>query len=256
MPKRRLSFSEAEAAGKMQHDTVFCADPDLLVEVTDHHHRPPRTESFSVHSQLLMLGSPVWQRMLTCGMSEGVTKTVKLDEDIEEFRLFYSLLHIATAPSLTRQAAFSMSRWADYYECEALKSRCEEYLIMFVECHTQEALAHAIDCNLHRRVRQCMSAIKKELPNTINCLAPLAAPGNEQLMEEVWPAICASLGDAWASWRARFIADNMEDVRMQTTPPLEQIRQMWPFIAAAVMASPKWAAEKSYYFTRPDSWPA
>ena len=101
-----------------------------------------------------------------------------------------------------------------------------------------------------------MSAIKKELPNTINCLAPLAAPGNEQLMEEVWPAICASLGDAWASWRARFIADNMEDVRMQTTPPLEQIRQMWPFIAAAVMASPKWAAEKSYYFTRPDSWPA
>ena len=84
------------------------------------------------------------------------------------------MLHTSTVEPLTDQTAMVLSRWADEYQVEALKSICEEYLIKNVSYKSQAALLHAVYCNLPRRLRQCMNFMLSDLGNNINKLAPLA----------------------------------------------------------------------------------
>ena len=123
--------------------------------------------------------------------------TVKLiDKDPDEFKLFYSMLHISTMQALAPGTAMVLSRWADEYQADSLKSMCEDVLMMHVEPKSQDALLHALECNLHRRIRQCIESMKKDLAKHINSLAPLAGSGYETLMQEVWDAanaVCAKI---------------------------------------------------------------
>ena len=73
-------------AKRRANDSAYSAEPDLQVLIAE--------RLVEVHSQVLMIASPVWRNMLTNGMLEGVNGTVKLtDKDPEEFKLFYGMLH-------------------------------------------------------------------------------------------------------------------------------------------------------------------
>ena len=76
----RMSKRPADASA------MYCAEPDLRVIVTDE--AAATEETIEVHSQVLMLGSPIWKSMLTGGMLEAAKGEVKLiDKDPDEFKL-------------------------------------------------------------------------------------------------------------------------------------------------------------------------
>ena len=153
-----------------------------------------------------------------------------------------------------------LSRWADEYQVEAMRKLCEEF-IMSKDCNPahssinaknngQEALIHALQYNMPRRLEQCINSMVDNLDNGgIHGLAPLAAPGHEPLMQMVWPRVCKKVNP-------NVLADGgaVNDIPM---PPLEHIRSLWPFIATTVTNTtgrifPRHASTR---FTRPSNWP-
>ena len=68
---------------------MYRADPDLRVVITDELQTPAHMETIEVHSQILMLASPVWKSMLTGGMTEAANGEVKLaGKNPDDFKLF------------------------------------------------------------------------------------------------------------------------------------------------------------------------
>ena len=246
---RRSQFAATAVTMKRRSDdsafSAFSAEPDLQVQIAEC--------IVEVHSQVLMIASAVWRNMLTNGMLEGVNGTVNLmDKDPEEFKLFYGMLHTSTVEPLTDQSAMVLSRWADEYQVEALKSICEDHLIKNVSHNSQAALLHAVHCNLPRRLRQCMDFMLSDLGNHINKLALFAVPGHEALMQEVWQAVCNKV---CYGGHSRYLVPQGEQLRDKPIPPLDHVRSMWPFMVASLQAS-KWSARSAdAVFVRPENWP-
>ena len=84
--------------------SMYSAEPDLRVSITDRDDSRSRAlaEIVEVHSQVLMIASPVWRSMLTSNMIEGFSGTVTMiGKDSEEFKLIYRTLHTtATSKAL------------------------------------------------------------------------------------------------------------------------------------------------------------
>eukprot|EP00434_Breviolum_minutum_P004759 symbB.v1.2.004192.t1/scaffold236.1/size256932/2 len=89
------------------------------------------SREIQAYSLLLMLASPVFQRMLTQDMSEKSTKQIKLPgKDPDEFQALMAFFHPVTG----RQEAISVEnvdfliRWCDEYCIDSLKIECYEFI--------------------------------------------------------------------------------------------------------------------------------
>jgi hypothetical protein len=89
-------------------------------------------EPFWAHSQVLMLGSPVFRNMLDGRMQEGQTKQIAAKGLCrrQDFAEFYTFLNPSTAhdAKTTDAHAAAVLHLADYYQVAWLKTRCVRHL--------------------------------------------------------------------------------------------------------------------------------
>ena len=115
----------------------------------------------SVHSVILILASPVFEKMLSSCMHEGSATEITLPgKKRSEFVTFYKALQLYSMEPLTEDSAVFLSCWADEYQIEALKTKCEEYLVSSVPVDSS-SLKHAMTYGMHKRVTQCVDTMKK-----------------------------------------------------------------------------------------------
>merc|ERR1719249_170181 len=100
----------------------FSDEPDVSVQVED--------EVFEVHSVVLMLASPFFKSTMTSSMSESSSGIITLhDKKKCEFQTFMDAIKPGTVLDIDRKNVYILSRWADEYQVDGLKHRCEQYLI-------------------------------------------------------------------------------------------------------------------------------
>lgn len=200
--------------------TGFSTGPDLRVVIEG--------QDIPVYSQVLMLASPVFQQMLSTGMKEGIEGQVELkDESREEFDVFWSLLvHRA---NLTTENVTFLSVWADKYQIEGLRDRCERFIIdnLPISC---AGLEHAVKYKLPSRTTQCADSINSNIGNHIVELSSLGSQVSAETMQLLWLSICAAAG--------------IEDLQMPDD--LNPAHSMWPFIEKSVTAMPLARAAKAW----------
>jgi len=169
-----------------------------------------------------MMASPVFRQMLTSGMVEEQSRTIRLPEkDAAELRCFIASLATTTFEPLTNETAIFLSRWAEEYQVQRLKDLCEEHIIKKIKVDGP-GLRHAILYNLHKRVAQCVVVMKSAPHTYIDELRDLASPSTIEHMQEFWPIICAQAG-----------------IEVFDMPHPAEIRAMWPFLSRAVRCSKK-----------------
>merc|ERR550514_1862255 len=96
-------------------------------------------------------------------MTEQRQKAITLQEKKkEEFRDFLAAIQPSSTLELTKEKALCLSEYANEYQTEGLKQRCEEFLILNVPVDL-DALRHAITHNLIRRTRQCLDSLGENL---------------------------------------------------------------------------------------------
>eukprot|EP00928_Gymnodinium_smaydae_P091792 TRINITY_DN75530_c0_g1_i1.p1 TRINITY_DN75530_c0_g1~~TRINITY_DN75530_c0_g1_i1.p1 ORF type:complete len:251 (+),score=36.65 TRINITY_DN75530_c0_g1_i1:76-828(+) len=185
------------------------SEPDMKVITDD--------GEVMVHSLILMLASPVFDKMLSSSMKEGSEQEIRLPGKIEqEFSLFYKSLQLHTMVPLTKDSALFLCKWADEYQIEALKGKCEEFLISSVPVDGP-SLKHAVTYGLKRRTRQCIARMVQDVENHMDDFRLLAEAGLEDCLKAVWPFICTSAG-----------------VSTFTMPQVDMVKNMWPFLVASV----------------------
>lgn len=158
----------------------YLTDPDVHFVFGD--------VSVPAYSQVLMNASPVFRQMLLARMTERASGRIELpDKSKDEFEVFWGVL--VWAADVTVENCMFLSVWADEYQIEGLRSRCEDVLIQHVPV-TCEALEHACTYNLSRREAQCAEAIAKNIRNYMDQLAVLGSRMSFDAMRKLWPAIC------------------------------------------------------------------
>ena len=93
------------------------AGPDLTIKLDD--------GEFQVHSVILEMASPVFQ-MLNSDMQEGSGTSIRLRKCKAELESFYKSLQLC---SMEPDHAAILVKWADEYKVEALRARCESFLL-------------------------------------------------------------------------------------------------------------------------------
>jgi hypothetical protein len=224
MAKRKQPDSTAEQPASPAKQP-FSVEPDLRVEFDDDFLDDTDATVVNVHSLVLMLASPVFKQMLTTDMNERQRREIKLPgKDPDEFRDFVDSLQLCTAKPLTHESALRLSTWADEYQVDALKEKCEDYLMKFMITSSSFArdYEHAVRHNLTRWAQKCLAAAKEELPRFLakdaNCGILL---GDDLTVQKIWPTVCEKTGLAFFSstWSA---------------PPAEHVRSMWPILRKAL----------------------
>eukprot|EP00971_Amphidinium_carterae_P269555 5347545-Amphidinium_carterae.1 len=82
---------------------------DLNIKIED--------ETIAVHSLFLTFVSPVFRRMLKCGMVEAQTKEISLPgKKKDEFQVFMKAIEPVSKLKLTEENAHFLARWADEYD--------------------------------------------------------------------------------------------------------------------------------------------
>ena len=192
------------------------AAPDLKVKVDD--------GELEVHSLILELASPVFEKMLNSDMQEGKGNSIQLPGKCKaELESFYKSLQLCTMEALTVQSVAFLVKWADEYQVDALKARCESFLLD--QDVDAAALRFAVTFGLNKRARQCLRAMRENLEQHIGDLEILTETGCEEYLKELWPLIPAAAG-----------------VSSMSLPPAEHVKSMWPFLAQSVRTKRK--AEK------------
>ena len=173
-----------------------------------------------VHSVILILASPVFEKMLSSCMHEGSATEITLPgKKRSEFVTFYKALQLYSMEPLTEDSATFLSCWADEYQIEALKTKCEEYLVSSVPVDSS-SLKHAMTYRMHKRVTQCVDTMKKDVVKYLDELGDLTEENTKEYMQVVWPALCEQAG-----------------IRLFPMPAPDQVHAMWPFLAVAVRLS-------------------
>lgn len=190
--QQELPLSLQSCDGKASREETFCRggylmDPDVHFVFGD--------VSVPAYSQVLMNASPVFRQMLLARMTERASGRIELlGKSKDEFEVFWGVL--VWAVDITIENCMFLSVWADEYQIEGLRHRCEDVLIQHVPV-TCEALEHACTYNLPRREAQCAEAISKDIRNYMDQLALLGSRMSTDAMRELWPAIChAAMADA------------------------------------------------------------
>eukprot|EP00746_Dinoflagellata_sp_MGD_P020170 gnl/MRDRNA2_/MRDRNA2_146923_c0_seq1.p1 gnl/MRDRNA2_/MRDRNA2_146923_c0~~gnl/MRDRNA2_/MRDRNA2_146923_c0_seq1.p1 ORF type:complete len:258 (-),score=55.93 gnl/MRDRNA2_/MRDRNA2_146923_c0_seq1:183-956(-) len=170
-----------------------------------------------VHSVILVLASPVFEKMLSSDMQEGSGSQIRLPGKLKaEFTEFYNALQLCTMNRLTPENAISLTCWAEEYQVSPLKTKCEDFLVSSVPVNAS-SLEHAIMYNLQRRTAQCLATMMGDLPKYVDQLVVLASANGLEHMRGLWPSICQRAG-----------------IPKFEMPPMDALRMMWPFLAAAV----------------------
>jgi len=198
----------------------FSAEPDLEVIVGG--------QSVFVHSVVLILASPVFKQMLMSEMSERRTGAITLpDKDKDEFLDFVSSLQIVTDKEYTNERAVTLSRWADEYQVDALKTICERHMVdeMPVTIDSfSEDLSHASRYNLPDRVEQCLDAAADDLVKFLDKPENLEVlTSDDAHVKGMWTHICGECD--------LFSSTNLHE----QPPPASQFRCFWPFIRSALL---------------------
>ena len=186
--------------------------PDLKIILDD--------GELEVHALILELASPVFASMLNSAMKEGSENLVRLPGKTRtEFQTFYKSLQLHSMEAMTPSTALSLTKWADEYQVEALKAKCEDFLT------TQPvdgiALQHAVKYRLEKRTRQCLNQMKLNIEHHVDDLK--AATGSQEHLKELWPVICRKAGFS----------------RMIALPPPKHLDSMWSFVSAAIRSRVK-----------------
>ena len=185
------------------------AGPDLKILVDD--------GELDVHSVILELASPVFASMLNSAMKEGSGHQIKLPgKQKSELEMFYKSLQLCTMEALTAPLALCLARWADEYQVEALKQKCDFFLQQ--QPVTGHSLQHAVTYSLPGRTSQCVNAIKSNVEKYVDSLKILTSRECQDHLKALWPAICTAAG----------LPDNT------ALPPYDHLENMWPFLAQAV----------------------
>ena len=193
------------------------AGPDLTIKLDD--------GEFQVHSVILEMASPVFQKMLNSDMQEGSGTSIHLPGKYKaELESFYKSLQLCTMEPLTTQSAAILVKWADEYQVEALKARCEIFLLD--QKVDGAALRFAVTYGLKKRARQCLQRMKDNIVQHIDDLQVLIERGCEEHLKEFWPSITRAAGMSASS-----VSSAM--------PPAEHLKSMWPFLVQMVHTKQK-----------------
>jgi len=195
-----------------------------------------------VHAVILELASPVFASMLNSAMKEGSENFVRLPgKSRMEFQTFYKSLQLHSMEAMTPSTALCLTKWADEYQVEALRAKCEDFLT--TQPVDGSALQHAVKYRLEKRTRQCVNQMKLNIEHHVDDLKVLA--GSQEHLKEFWPLICRMAGFP----------------QMIPLPPPEHLDSMWSFVSAAVRSRvrleklesevPKWPIQ--LYGTMPAS---
>ena len=171
----------------------YSCEPDLIVVVED--------QQFAAHSLVLMLASPVFKAMLLAPMGESAIGRIQLPGKCkDEYRTFYRALLPGRECILDFNSAVMLSRWANEYEVEGLKSRCELYLLAdakrrnWTSTQVREMLLHSLLHRLSRLNETLLSKVRADLPFHIDTIETLIANGEEEVVREMYPGICVAAG--------------------------------------------------------------
>lgn len=192
----------------------FSVEPDLEVVVGG--------ETVWVHSVVLMLSSPVFRQMLQTDMCERESRIVRLpDKSKEEFLDFIASLQIATEKEYTDERATFLSRWADEYQVDALKRRCQEYMLEHMDVTVDSFsadMAHAVRYNLPKRIEQCLDSASNDLVAFLDRQENFDAfTSDDSNIAYMWEYICDDAGVTESEPRSA-----------------SEFRTFWPFIRAAM----------------------
>ena len=187
------------------------AVPDLTIAVDD--------GELEVHSIILELASPVFAGMLNSDMKEGHGARIQLPGKCKsELEAFYKSLQLYTMEPLTLESVAFLTKWADEYQIDALKGKCEAFLISNAPVGGP-GLLFAVKYGLHDRTKQCLNAMKSNVEEHIEDLRVLTAKDCQQYLQEFWPLILSKAGLT---------------VGTVDLPPPEHVASMWPFLVQAV----------------------
>jgi hypothetical protein len=236
----------------------YSMDPDLWIVIEG--------EQVPARSQILMDASAVFREMLL--IDDGSEQIELKGERRGEFDVLWSvLLHrsqlsVENVMFLTVWAdkyqieglkgrceiflvkdmpvdeknALDLSAWADQYQICGLKSRCEDVLISHAHVNCA-ALEHAIMYNLQRRAEQCVAEISENITQWIGELTSMNSKVSTTTLRTLWPSICKA---------AQVDAPMLDDL----TPG----HALWPFIANAVLTV-SLAADVKSLADDAKSWP-
>ena len=194
--------------GNGDDDAEVC-NSDLTVMVED--------EAFPVHYLLLVLVSPVFGRMLATNMTEKQQKTITLTgKKKSEFKAFWDIIQPMTTTTVTKENVCFLSIWANEYQVDTLKDRCETLMMAQIKVSV-EGFQHAIAHNLPRRAEQCKDKISGDLLPHLDALYSISAASAPQILGPLWPSICNAAG-----------------VELHLMPGIDMVLKMFPFIAAGV----------------------
>eukprot|EP00747_Dinoflagellata_sp_TGD_P134570 gnl/TRDRNA2_/TRDRNA2_175337_c0_seq5.p1 gnl/TRDRNA2_/TRDRNA2_175337_c0~~gnl/TRDRNA2_/TRDRNA2_175337_c0_seq5.p1 ORF type:complete len:342 (-),score=74.76 gnl/TRDRNA2_/TRDRNA2_175337_c0_seq5:166-1119(-) len=136
----------------------YSIEPDLEVEVEG--------KVFNVRSQALMVASPVFAAMLTSEMCESESGRIKLaskrPEDFEEVLRHLDLRNGACAPGIETDHVETLLAWADEYQIEGLKARCEEVVLADREADPA-GLRLALRFGLKKFQERCVESVVREI---------------------------------------------------------------------------------------------
>ena len=188
--------------------------PDLKIVVDD--------GELEVHSVILEYASPVFAKMLSSAMKEGSGTSIQLPgKKFTELDTFYKELQLCTMKPLTKETAIFLTHWAEEYQVDSLKDKCEAYLLASVPV-TGQALHHAVKYGVHKRTKQCLDVMKGDLAKHVNDLEVLTEKGCEEHLKQMWPLILREGG-----------------LQPSPLPPAEHVKSMWPFVAHALRTAPR-----------------
>ncbi|CAE7215346.1 unnamed protein product [Symbiodinium natans] len=187
--------------------------PDLKITVDD--------GELEVHSLILELASPVFASMLNSSMKEGYGATIDLPgKRKRELETFYKSLQLCSMEPLTKETARFLTQWADEYQVDPLKAKCDEFLMGAPV--DGPALQFAVKYGLPRRTKQCLDIMKTDLAQNIHQLHVLTDKDCVQHLADFWPLIIRQAG-----------------VPSMAMPAPEVLKSMWPFLAQAVRCTPQ-----------------
>lgn len=200
--------SMASATKKRRYSSA----PDLKVDVDG--------TLFEVHSQLLMLASPVFKAMLEADMNEADDGLMRLPGKCKaEFEAVYAFIGtLQEAPAIEFGSIPMLLRWADEYDIEKLRTACERELMKHEPSIDilQSAVQHGLaDCRA-----KCIDTITSDLPSHIGALE--AVVDDPAVMQHVLPAL--------------FNATNVlgQDVAAKRMT-CASVKTLWPFVRATVL---------------------
>ena len=127
-----------------------------------------------------------------------------------------------TNTKITEENVVLLTRWADEYQVELLRTSCEEFLMKSVPVDVEQ-WAFVCTHNIPRRAEQCGAYIKEHLGSFLGALQALGDQIPDMMLQSIWPGICEIAG-----------------ATITGTPQTNTLSIVWPFILAMVGQSQKY----------------